>query len=152
MKDLTDLQLVRVYPVSVERLWYAVTQNDQFSQWFGPEGTEMVECDANLSSTGPWGCVMIGHESGRRYKLTGQVTHVRPPEDGSGGSVGFTWAWHDDDDERGPESHVTFTVEPDDGGARLILDHRDLADAERAKNHRLGWEATLPRLERLLSA
>ena len=151
MKDFQDLQLVREYKVSVDRLWRAVTAPDQVSQWFGPEGVRLDECNADFTRLGPWLCVMVGLESGTRFKVTGQVTHVKPPEGGGPGSVGFTWAWHDDNDHRGVESHVTFSVEPTDAGAKFTLDHRDLPDADTAGKHEQGWTSTMRQLDKLIN-
>ncbi|MGR3321420.1 MAG: SRPBCC family protein [Pseudooceanicola sp.] len=148
MKDgeSTDLEFVRDYDVALERLWRAVTEPVQLIQWFGPEGTYLGECDMDFRRTGAWHCVMVGKESGTRFKVSGQVTSVRPPEGGTG-SVGFTWAWHDEADRRGRESHVTFTVEETEAGARLTLSHRQLADVEDAQSHSRGWLSTLRKID-----
>lgn len=70
------------------------------------------------------------------------MTHLNPPN-----SVGFTWAWHDDTDARGRESHVTLSVAPHpEGGTLLTLSHVDLADAEAARNHDIGWSSSLTKL------
>ncbi|EAQ03172.1 Aha1 domain protein [Pseudooceanicola batsensis HTCC2597] len=151
MKDAeaADIEFVRDYPVAVTRLWRAVTEPVQLIQWFGPEGVYLDSCEMDFRSTGPWTCTMFGKESGSRFKVSGQITHVSPPEEGTG-TVGFTWAWHDDEDRRGPESHVSFTVEETGTGARLTLAHRDLAGAETAQGHTRGWLSTLRKLDVLL--
>jgi len=149
--DLHDLDFTRDYAVTVERLWQAITRPDQLAQWFGPEGTRIGTCDLDFTRTGPWFCIMIGRESGREFKASGQVTSVRPPEGGAG-SVGLTWAWHDDTDTRGSESHVTFTVERTDSGARLILVHRGLPTVESAQDHSRGWLSTINSLDAFLGA
>lgn len=151
MKDVTDLSVSREYPVSVARLWRAVTQPDQIAEWFGPEAADLDPCNIDFSKTGPYDCVIVHRESGNRYHVSGQVTHVRPPNGGNGGSVGLTWAWHDDSGNRGHESHVSFLVEPAAKGARLIIDHRGLVDAESAQNHKQGWTSTLNKLEAFLA-
>ncbi len=152
MKDLHDVEFIRDYAVGVARLWEAVTCPDQIVQWFGTEGVRLESCDMDLRGTGPWVCVMIGTDSGNRFKVSGQVTHVSPPDAGGVGSVGFTWAWHDEADARGPESHVTFAVQPIDTGARFTLTHRNLATLEAAQNHSRGWLSTLSRLDRFITA
>lgn len=152
MKDTHDAEFVRDYSVSVERLWRAVTDPDDLMRWFGPEGVTLDRCDLNLGRLGPWSCVMIGLESGNRFKVTGVVTHVRPPADGAAGSVGFTWAWHDDADRRGAESHVTFAVTATATGARLTLSHRALPDLEAAQSHSRGWLSTLTKLDALMAS
>lgn len=148
MKDTesTELEFIRDYPVALGRLWRAVTEPVQLIQWFGPEGVYLEACEMDFRKTGPWSCTMRGKESGERFKVSGQITSVRPPEGGKG-VVGLTWAWHDDEDRRGSESHVTFTVEPTATGARLILTHRELPDVEAAQNHSRGWLSTLRKLD-----
>ncbi len=146
------LEFIRDYDVSVDRLWRAVTDPDEVVQWFGPEGVDIETCRMNLTQRGPWHCVMVGRESGKRFKVTGQVTHVRPPEGRSEGSVGFTWAWHDaETDARGPESHVIFEASSHAGKARLRLVHRELAAADVAREHSKGWLSTLARLDRYMA-
>lgn len=148
----TELEFIRDYDVALDRLWQAVTSPEEIVQWFGPEGVDIDDCDMNLTRTGPWHCVMIGRESGNRFKVTGQVTHVRPPEGTAEGSVGFTWAWHDDADRRGAESHVIFEVGTHRGKSRLRLIHRDLASQDIAQEHSKGWLSTLRKLDARLAA
>lgn len=151
MKDTHDLEFTRDYPVDVARLWAAVTRPEELVQWFGPEGVRLESCDMDFTRAGPWACVMVGKDSGDRFKVTGHVTHVSPPDVGGAGSVGFTWAWHDDSDRRGSESHVTFTVAPTDTGARFTLAHRQLDTADSAQSHSRGWLSTLSKLDRHLA-
>ncbi|WP_171132101.1 MULTISPECIES: SRPBCC domain-containing protein [unclassified Ruegeria] len=138
---MADLKLERDFPVSPETLFAWVTDGAKLLRWWGPEGMHVPEHDLDFSRLGPWYSVMQNSE-GQRYKVSGQVTHIDPPN-----SVGFTWAWHDDQDQRGPESHVTFSVQATNEGARLVLDHRELADAEAAANHTKGWTSSLRKLE-----
>lgn len=145
-----DIEFIRDYAVTVARLWRAVTDPGQIAQWFGTEGVTLATCEADFTRTGPWQCVMIGKDSGDRFHVSGQVTHVRPPEGGDG-SVGFTWAWHGPDGQRGAESHVIFEVSPTAEGARLRLIHRELPGIEAAQNHSRGWLSTLTKLDTLLS-
>ena len=151
LTETQDLEFVRDYKVSVDRLWRAVTDPAEVIEWFGPEGVDIAECSMALSQRGPWSCTMIGRESGDRFKVTGVVTHVRSPSD-SEGSVGFTWAWHDEADQRGKESHVIFEVSATEEGARLRLIHRELADMDIAQKHTQGWLSTLRKLDTHLSA
>lgn len=149
MKDTHDADFIRDYPVTVDRLWKAVTDPAELVRWFGPEGVYLRHCDMDFTREGPWVVEMIGRESGNLFKNSGQVTHVRPPHDGHG-SVGFTWAWHDDRDVRGVESHVTFTVEKTTTGARLTLSHRQLPSVEAVQSHTKGWLSTLRQLDRYI--
>lgn len=137
---MADLHLERDFPTTPERLFAALTSQAQLLQWWGPEGMYVPEHDLDLSRLGPWFSVMV-NDTGQRFKVSGHVTSYDPPQ-----SVGFTWAWHDPEDRRGAESHVTFTVVESSAGARLLLDHRDLGDDEISANHELGWSSSLRKL------
>lgn len=143
---MADLNLTRHFAANPERVFEAISRPEVLLQWWGPEGLRVEPDTLDFTRLGPWGSVMINAE-GARYKVTGQVTHVDPPR-----SVGFTWAWHDDDDQRGPESHVTFTVEPDGSGGTLFrLSHVDLADEDAVANHNTGWSSSLNKLDALFA-
>ncbi|MEP1329227.1 SRPBCC domain-containing protein [Pseudophaeobacter sp.] len=137
---LTAVQLDRVFPVSPERLFAWITQADKLLQWWGPEGIDVYDHALDLTRTGAYFAKMRGAE-GQQYHVSGHVTHVTPPR-----SVGFTWGWHDESGARGPESHVTFTIEPDGTGARLRINHQDLPTPELAESHAKGWTSTLNKL------
>ncbi|SDX45456.1 Uncharacterized conserved protein YndB, AHSA1/START domain [Ruegeria halocynthiae] len=140
---MADLKLERDFPVSPETLYAWVSDGAKLLQWWGPEGLHVPRHDLDFSRLGPWYSVMQNGE-GQQFKVSGHVTHIDPPN-----SVGFTWAWHDDRDQRGPESHVTFSVAATDSGSRLVVDHRELVDAESATNHNEGWTSSLRKLEAL---
>ena len=100
--------------------------------------------DLAFEAVGPWMSVMMNAD-GERFKVSGHVTHVDPPH-----SVAFTWAWHDENDKRGVESHVTIKlVRAQGGGTEFALQHVDLPDDESAASHQQGWESTLRKLEKL---
>ncbi len=141
---MADLRIEREFPVTADRLFQALTTQAQLLQWWGPEGMHVPEHDLNLARLGPWYSVMVNSE-GQRYKVSGQVTSYDPPR-----SVGFTWAWHDSDDIRGAESHVTFAVVKTASGAKLVLDHRELGDDEISANHQQGWTSSLRKLGQIL--
>lgn len=137
---MTDLRLEREFKTSAARLFAAISTQADLLQWWGLEGTRLTAHKLDLSRTGPWFSVMQNAE-GQELKVSGQVTHVDPPH-----SLGFTWGWHDDQDQRGTESHVTFTVLATQSGARLIVDHRDLDDSDQSAQHEAGWTSTLRKL------
>ncbi|HEX9859413.1 MAG TPA: SRPBCC domain-containing protein [Paracoccaceae bacterium] len=141
---MPDLTLERDFDLSPARLFAFITSPEGLLQWWGPEGMTLPESALDFTRTGPWFSVMQGAE-GQRHHVSGHVTHVDPPH-----SVGLTWAWHDPAGARGPESHVTLTVKPAGKGARLVLEHRELATAEAATRHGEGWTSTLNKLARVL--
>lgn len=142
---MTDARLEREFPVSPERLYAAITDPADLCRWWGPEGLTLGDHTLAFTHLGPWHSVIHGDE-GRAMKMSGHVTSLDPPH-----SVGFTWAWHDEDDQRGHESHVTFTIVETANGAKLIVDHRALQDQAQVDGHTRGWISTLNKLTALFS-
>lgn len=144
---MSELKIERVFPAPQDRVFAFISQTENLLKWWGPEGMHTPEHALSFEKTGPWFSVMVNGEGGR-FKVSGQVTHVDAPN-----SVGFTWGWHDDEDRRGEESHVTISLTKDEGGGtRLVLAHRDLGDDEMSARHEEGWTSSLRKLEQLLNA
>ena len=136
---MTDLSIEREFNIPAKRLFEWISSNGKVLQWFGPEGMNVPDAALDFSRTGPWYAVMANDDM--QVKVSGHVTHVDPPR-----SVGFTWGWHDDDGNRGAESHVTLTVLPTNAGARLVIDHRELDNSEQSASHEKGWISTLNKM------
>ncbi|MFK7940410.1 MAG: SRPBCC domain-containing protein [Roseovarius sp.] len=145
---MADVHLTRTFKTTLARLFEVVTQEANILQWFGFDGMVFPDHQMDLGRTGPWHLQMRGAD-GARYKLSGQVTRVQAPH-----SVSFTWGWHDEADQRGAESRVTFTLlDLGDGRVRFDIDHRDLSSDEAATRHEQGWTmGALLRLERLMAS
>ncbi|MGJ8626797.1 MAG: SRPBCC family protein [Sulfitobacter sp.] len=143
---MPDIRLERSFNVSPERLFEALSSRAALVQWWGHDGMTLPDENLDFSQVGPWHSEMLSDE-GNRFKMSGQVTRVDPPK-----TIGFTWGWHDPDDQRGPESHVTFSVVETATGSKLIIDHRELLSDEVAARHSTGWNGPLTRLERFLNA
>ncbi len=143
---MPTLTLERRFAAAPDRVFDFVTRTENLLKWWGPESCHVPEHDLSFEQTGPWMSVMQNTE-GQRFKVSGHVTHVDPPS-----SIGFTWAWHDENDKRGVESHVTIRVVPaQGGGTRMTLTHVDLPDDESAGNHEKGWASSLRKLETALN-
>ncbi len=141
---MAELVLERHFPSPIEKVFAFVSQTEHLLKWWGPEGMNVPEHELSFAAPGPWYSVMV-NDKGQRFKVSGQVTHVDPPH-----SVGFTWAWHNDSDLRGNESHVTIRLSKDgDNATRFTLTHSDLEDEEQASNHKSGWTSSLRKLEAL---
>lgn len=146
---MATLTLERRLAAAPERVFDYVSKTEHLLKWWGPEGTQVPPEEHALSfqKTGPWMSVMM-NAAGNRFKVSGQVTHVDPPA-----SIGFTWAWHDENDRRGVESHVTIKLVPaQGGGTELTLTHVDLPDEETGFTHRDGWTSSLRRLEAMANS
>jgi uncharacterized protein YndB with AHSA1/START domain len=140
---MTVLTLQRKFSADAETVFAYVTETEHLLRWWGPETITIGENDLDLSRIGPWSSVMVNAE-GVQYKVTGKVISVDPPK-----SVEFTWAWHDDDDQRGHESVVRFEITPmEEGGVEIAVIHSGLENEESIKNHNEGWTSSLVKLER----
>lgn len=138
---MADLEMKRHFAVRPERVFAFVTQTEHLTKWWGPEGIELGEHDLDLSRPGSWGSVMHGSE-GSRYKVTGEVLSVIQDK-----AVTFTWAWHDENDVRGDESQVTFSVQDDGkGGTDFLMVHSGLPDDDSTDNHQGGWTSSFVKL------
>lgn len=143
---MTEVVLERTLRAGVETVFAYVTRRQDLLTWWGPEGSTIPDESLDFSRPGPWHSVFINAD-GRRYKVSGQVTRVEKPN-----LVAFTWGWHDPDDNRGRETHVTIEItEAGPGRARLVLRHADLIDEDSANAHRQGWTSSLLKLERIFA-
>lgn len=141
---MPNLILERRFAAAPERVFAFISKTEHLLKWWGPEGMHVPLHSLSFEAPGPWMSVMQNAE-GQQYKVSGQVTHVDPPN-----SIGFTWGWHDENDQRGVESHVTIRLVPEQaGGTALTLTHVDLPDQGSADNHSLGWGSSLNKLDQL---
>lgn len=144
---MATLTIERLFTADPETVFAYVSQTEHLLKWWGPEGMNVPEHDLAFDRKGPWVSVMQNAE-GQQFKVSGQVTHVDPPK-----SVGFTWAWHDEKDQRGVESHVTIKLVPaTGGGTKFQLSHVDLPSDDVAANHQQGWTSSLKKLEALANS
>ena len=144
---MAELTLERRFPAPIEKVFAFVSQTEHLLKWWGPESVHVPEHQLSFTRPGPWYSVMVNAE-GQRFKVSGEVTHIEPPR-----SIGFTWAWHDETDKRGAESHVTIQLAPDgQTGTLFTLSHVDLASDDVAQNHLSGWTSSLRKLEQLTAA
>ena len=140
---MADLVLERKLGASIDHVFQFVTQPENLTQWWGPEGMTVPEGDLDFTRLGAWDSVMMNSE-GQKYKVSGEVTEIAAPN-----RVAVTWAWHDENDTRGHESQVTIELVEQSSGTLFRLTHAGLADDESSKNHEQGWTSTLNKLERL---
>ena len=109
------LTLERRFDAAPKRVFEYISKTGRLLEWWGPEGIKVPDHALGFDREGPWYSVMRLSD-GRDLKVSGHVTHVDPPN-----SVGFTWAWHDENDVRGVESHVTIRLVPAQSGGTVLL-------------------------------
>jgi uncharacterized protein YndB with AHSA1/START domain len=141
---MAELKIERTLNAPIEKVFSFVSKSENLAKWWGPEGMTLPDAALDFSQTGPWHSVMENAD-GQKFKVSGQVTSVKAPS-----SVGFTWAWHGDNDQRGEDSHVSFVlVDNGDNTTTLTLHHQQLATEETAESHIEGWTSSLRKLERM---
>lgn len=141
---MKPLVIIKNFPIDPETVYGFITRPEHLKKWWGPENMTCPEFELDLTQSGAWVTVMENAD-GQKFKVSGVVKNISPPR-----YVEFTWAWHDDRDQRGHESVVRMEVKGDgDGGTEFTLTHTGLADDESAKNHNQGWTSSLRKLEAL---
>lgn len=134
---------IRIFHVSREWVWAALTQPEQLSQWFEP----MAYVDLRIG-----GEIRFGRE-----QLSGKIEVVEPPHR-------FAFHWHAATAEANPSLPVTqtlnmleeFTLEDLPGGTRLTLVQSGFASFPveateyYLKLNQSGWDGALAKLEHYL--
>ncbi|PIB22901.1 hypothetical protein BFP76_10270 [Amylibacter kogurei] len=139
---MNPLVITKNFPTDPETVYDFITRPEHLKKWWGPENMTCPEFDLDLTQSGSWVTVME-NKDGQKFKVSGVVQKISPPR-----YVEFTWAWHDEQDQRGHESVVSMSVEDDGkGGSIFTLTHSGLADEESAQNHNQGWTSSLRKLE-----
>ncbi len=138
------IELVRIFPVPRERVWDALTQPEQLSQWFEP----MPYVDLRVG-----GGIRLG-----RDHPTGVIEVVEPPHR-------FAFRWHASKETGGDSSLpvtqtfstlVEFTLEEVVEGTRLTLVQSGFASLRGEevesylKLNQRGWNGALTNLEHTL--
>ena len=140
MSDMTNsveqgtVRLERLLPGPIERVWAYLTESDKRATWFasGPfelrvGGKADLHFDhANISSE---------KRPPDEYKemqcdFPGKITRVEPPR-----LLSYTFA------AAGPESEVTFELEPHGKDVLLVITHVRIADRKTMVNVAGGWDA-----------
>jgi len=141
---MAELTISRRLNADISRVFEFVTKAEHLVKWWGPQGMTLPDHTLDFTQPGPWHSVMQ-NDGGQQYKVSGQVTSVHAPK-----SIGFTWAWHDENGVRGDESHVSINLQANaDGSTQFELHHQKLANEEAAENHKHGWTSSLVKLEKL---
>ncbi|MEP0521422.1 MAG: SRPBCC domain-containing protein [Hyphomicrobiales bacterium] len=137
----------RIFKAAQNTVFSYITETEHLLSWWGPEGLSIKEHNLDLSQLGPWSSTLVNAEGGI-HKMSGEVFAFNPPT-----SVEFTWAWHNNHDERGRETRVRLEVSAaENGGTKLVLTHSGFESREVADKHDIGWSSALRKLERMANS
>ena len=124
--DTVEITFRRRYARPIEKVWAALTVAERIADWFA----EVETLDLRLG-----GAIHV-HFPEVNYRIQGEITAYEPPRR-------LAWTWPQQD---GTTSTVSFELEPDGDGCRLILVERGLTLAQGAGNA-AGWHAHLEALQ-----
>lgn len=139
-----DLKIERHYKTDAQTLFAFLTEEEHIPKWWCPEGVSVLPEHLMFKKQGPWTLTMRGDDTGSLHKVSGEIIEFSSPH-----RLRYSWAWHDDDDQRGHESEVSFLIEPDGDGVKLTMRHIGLESEESLEDHRGGWESTMTKLDRI---
>jgi glutathione S-transferase len=142
--SVQDLILDRHFKATPERLFSAFTEKALMQSWYGPGTMTVPHCEVDARVGGAYRIEMHGAE-GNVAVVTGVFTEIDPPR-----KLAFTWGWLNGAG-RNPETFVTLTFTPRDGGTDLHLVQSGFAQEEFRVRHAEGWTSSLSGLEATLA-
>jgi uncharacterized protein YndB with AHSA1/START domain len=137
-----DLQ--RVLPAVPERVWRALTEPAELSQWWGPAGFTSPGMDFNPRVGGGYRITMQP-PAGDAFYLSGEFLEVDPPV-----RLAYTFVWDPPDpDDR--ETVARLSLRDHQGSTEVSLTQSGFLTEDRVALHRDGWTESFERLAKLLS-
>ncbi|MGB7859133.1 MAG: SRPBCC domain-containing protein, partial [Acidimicrobiia bacterium] len=118
------------------------TTPEMFAKWMGPEGSEVLMEEMNLTLGGKLAFTVKIGADGPEFRLFGFYEEIEPPS-----RLVHSWAMDGDDEV----STVVFELEPHGEGTRLQLTHHGLSRPEEVGQNEAGWVHQLDRLEALFA-
>ena len=128
------------------KIFAALTEPDQLTQWWGEEGKYHVEqMEADLRVGGRWRTTGTSSD-GRPFAVEGVYREIDPPR-----VLVYTWA-HDWGDGDRAQTLVRFDLTERDGSTLVKVTHSGVADSQSRDDHDRGWTVVLGWLSAFVSA
>lgn len=143
---MSTLEMTRIFAAPQAKVFQHLTQTEFLLNWWGPEGTLIGDHALSFAAPGPWSATMIG-PNGDGATVGGEVRAVDPPN-----MVELTLSFAMENDTRGPESVIRFTLSTTPSGdTKLQLTQSGLNPEHIADMRDKGWNSALARLEQLVT-
>lgn len=133
-----ELKLERTLHAPVDRVWAALTEADQITQWYGPGDEfriEVLEWDCRVGGKYR---VAMHHKDGQVHTCFGVFEALEPNQ-----RIAYSWSW---EGQPPMDTLVTFALSVDGDRTRLDFTHSGFPAEEAREQHRMGWNGSLERL------
>ncbi|MEM7302448.1 MAG: SRPBCC domain-containing protein [Pseudomonadota bacterium] len=141
MTNDRTLTLERQLGATPQAVYDAWTKPELLVQWWGPEGLTTPIHDMDVRPNGAWSTTMVNPDGGK-HTCSGVYRVLEPPH-----RLVFTWAWEQDDGNRGPETQVEISLMANESGTLMRLVQGEFDTAETANQHGFGWNSSFNKLE-----
>lgn len=138
------LTVRRTYRADRERVFRALTDPTELTQWFSPEELTTPEATVDLKVGGAFRIVMQAPD-GSRHIAVGTYREIRRPD-----RLVFTWRWDSGMAEYKGDSVITVELLAKGDGTELVLTHEGFPDEAARTSHEKGWVSTLKHLDGVL--
>jgi len=137
------LVLIKHFKATPERVFAAFTDKAVMQSWYGPETMTVPHCEVDARVGGQYR-VEMHRANGGVSVVTGEFKEIVPHE-----RLVFSWGWLNGTG-RNPETTVTLTFKPADGGTELTLVQTGFLEEGFREGHREGWTSAWNALEAAL--
>jgi uncharacterized protein YndB with AHSA1/START domain len=145
MTDDRVLRLERLIPATPEQVFDAWAKPELLAKWWGPDGFDVPKYALDVRPGGSWRTTMRSPQ-GQLHTVSGVYRVIERPR-----RLVFTWAWDQDDGNRGHETEITVTFESAPGGTKLVLLQQSFVEKESRDKHSHGWSSSFDCLVRLFA-
>src|SRR5215470_880213 len=146
VSDDRVLTVSRVIAATPEKLFDAFTKPDIILKWWGPEGATVGDHELDIRVGGRWRTA-LENSMGGTFVCSGVYKAIERPR-----HIAFTWAWLQENGERGNETLVDVSFEKVERGTRLTVVQKTFENGAQRDLHGQGWNSTFNKLERLFAS
>ena len=137
--EQATVRLERMLPGPIERVWAYLTEPEKRKTWFAGGVFELRaggKADLHFDHTNISSEKTPDEYKDKKADWTGKITRIEPPR-----LLSYTFG------PAGPESEVTFELEPRGKGVLLVITHRRIVDRKTLIGVASGWDAHIGILE-----